>query len=80
MEVITVEFRIKAALRAKQPSAIRHYLQVVQRVRFYREESRRWEGRFMIYKICDNQVWVTDGVNRRNFNYAQVLSNPKDVE
>lgn len=77
--MIRAELRIKEDLRANLPPATKYDLQVVQTVRVYQEGIKRWEGYFMIDKICDKNVWVTDGVNRRQFNCEQALPNPKDV-
>lgn len=33
----------------------------------YREDSKRWDGRFRAWKIEEKDIWVTDGQKERKF-------------
>lgn len=79
MQKITAELRVKAALRARLPPATKLDFTPGQRVRAYREASRRWEGPFLITKMRQRLISVPDGIKEQMFNCVLSLPDPEDV-
>lgn len=79
MSLITAELRVSAALKARLPLATKFDFATGQRIRVYRESSRRWEGPFTISRIAGKQVSVSHGEKVEQLICTQILPYPADI-
>lgn len=69
----TSEARINRALRIQVSPAARMLILPGDKVRIYREDTRRWEGPFTTTRIVRKQVWVPDEKAAKSFPLSAVL-------
>lgn len=78
MSTISAELRIQAALRSSLLSPIKYNLLPSDKVRVFRERSRRWEGPFTVKWAREKEVWVNDDRTSNHFNRSQIVLDPED--
>lgn len=73
---ITSEIRIRTALRSRLPPSTRYDVLPGDSVMIFREGSKKWECPFIVTKVNEKEVWVTDGQKEKQFSRTIIFPDP----
>lgn len=67
MATIHAKHHTRKALQSRLPPTKRFRLDIGDPVSVYREDSKRWEGQYIVKRVEKKVVWIADGNTVKHF-------------